>query len=234
MQHPWTTANYTLLLSQLSPIWKASECSIHIDHRASLAIGGSSPRVYCVSHLVNAPLAWKALAKVWETHPRVNSRSLPSHDYSFLNKCFLAETVNISPWWTHVHNREAMWAAVCKPHRISQKYTTFVVGPIPGPNFMAQKTRTVKFHRKQRRQRMGRSLKRWHTSLFQSERVKDETHGKCGCLLLLSRGQVVAGLEQLPEDFTLGDGYRQLLNKSSAYRFTFLPVSSGKQYSHRQ
>lgn len=166
------------------------------DHRASLAVGGSSTQVYCVSRLAGALLAWKALAEVWEAYLSVNSTPPPSHDHSFLNECFSAEAMNMSLGLAHVHNREAMWVAVSKPHRISQKPTTFVVSPVPGPNFMAQKTCVVKFQRKQRMDRS--SLKRQHTSLFQSERVKDENHRACGCLLLLSWEQSVAGPEQLP------------------------------------
>lgn len=89
---------------------------------------------HCSIHLASVLLTQKAPSKVWERSPGMNSTSLPSHSDSYLYKCFLAETVNTNQWLTGVHNnREAMWVAIKRSSKESQKYTTFVISQGQAP-----------------------------------------------------------------------------------------------------
>ena len=108
-QHPWTTGKYATYQLCSHGCGKQMRALSTWDNTAFFAYLGKISQVHCSTHLASVLFTWKALFKVWGTCPGPNSTSLPSHGNSYLYKCFLVETVNISQRLTDVHNREAMW-----------------------------------------------------------------------------------------------------------------------------
>lgn len=110
MQPPWTWG--ITLYYWVSCPWEANECSIHKKQQTPPCQHGEAlPRSTVL-------VTWSVSYSPGRHYPK-SGRDTPEwtqHLFqalaALLGKCFLAETVNIDQWLTHVHNnRGAMWVA---------------------------------------------------------------------------------------------------------------------------